>query len=78
MGGIWSLIWSMGRMALHTISALEVMNVGKTRPGQSHRRSWGLTYRVWEGERGEGEGGKGGGKQIGVYTIELQIQSKSN
>jgi hypothetical protein len=38
----------MGRMPLHTSSALVDAKLGKTRPGQSQRRTLSLRWIVWK------------------------------
>lgn len=44
--GMWSLIWSMGRIPQHIMSALVEIKEGMTRPGQSQRHRPGSTYKV--------------------------------
>ena len=47
-GPVNSRSWSIGRTPLHTSSALVLANCGKTRPGQSHRRTSWLRRIVWK------------------------------
>ena len=46
-GGMWSLIWSIGRTPLQIMSALLVTKFGNTSPGQSHNTRSSAAYSVY-------------------------------